>query len=313
MLRLVRVWSILIVLLVLAGPVSAASPDINRRASQAGEWRVGLQVGHWRSHELPEELARLRTSTGAVGGGYREYEVSLEIAQRTAGYLRGAGVAVDILPATVPPSYRADAFVSLHSDGSSNTGLSGFKLAANWREWEASLALGSAMRSAYAAASGLGWDEAHITSNMRGYYALSVGRFRHTISNYTPGIILEMGYLTNARDRRLMVQGADRLGRGIANGILSFLRGKPAGGWPAPPPLPEYRAVVVTATANVRSGPGTNYPVVRVVQRNRMLLVAEVRGPWLKLLRFRDPSSERWVHRDTVRLERIQDEPPQDS
>src|SRR5688572_19538250 len=52
--------------------------------ASAQTWRVGLQVGHWRAHELPEELARLRNSTGAVAGGYREYEVNLLVAQRAA-------------------------------------------------------------------------------------------------------------------------------------------------------------------------------------------------------------------------------------
>lgn len=282
-------------------------------ATQAQTWRVGLQAGHWRSNELPEELKQLRGSTGAAAGGYREFQVNLDMAERTAAYLRGAGVAVDILPATVPPSYRADAFVALHADGNSNTRLSGFKLATNWREWEASVALGAALRADFGAASGLAWDESHISSNMRGYYAMASGRYRHTTSNYTPAVILEMGYLTNAYDRRLMTQGADTLARGVANGILRFLRSKPDGGWPAPPPLPLFRGFVITETANIRSGPGTNFSIVRVVNRGRMVTIDEVRGEWLKLSSFRSRPGERWIHRDTVRLERIIDDPPQDT
>lgn len=275
--------------------------------------RVGLQVGHWRSNELPDELRQLRGSTGAAAAGLQEYQVNLEMAQRTAGFLRGAGIAVDILPATVPVNYYADAFVALHADGNANTRLSGFKAAANWREWEASMALVAALRTDYTAASGLAWDGDHISMNMRGYYAMSSGRYQHTISNYTPAVILEVGYLTSPYDRALMTQQTDRLARGVANGIVRFLQSKPSEGWPAPPPLPAFRGIVIAQTANVRSGPGTNYPVVRVVNRNRMLLVDEVRGDWLKLSRWRASQGERWIRRDTVRLERISDEPPQDS
>ncbi len=179
----------------------------------AQTWRVGLQAGHWKSNELPDELSRLRGSTGASGGGVREYEVNLDIAQRAAGYLRGYGVAVDVLPATVPVNYQADAFVALHADGSTNTRLSGFKAATQWREWEAGTALVDALRAEYGPASGLAWDGGRITSNMRGYYAFSSGRYDHAIANDTPGVILEMGYLTTPGDRRLMTVDSDRLAK----------------------------------------------------------------------------------------------------
>jgi N-acetylmuramoyl-L-alanine amidase len=168
-----------------------------------------------------------------------------------------------------------------------------------------------ALKAEYGPASGLRWDGDHISSGMRGYYGLSSRRFNHAISAYTPGVILELAYLTNARDRQLLTQQSDRLARGVAAGILRFLRSKPTTGWPAPPPMPELRATVTASTANIRSGPGTNYPVVRVVRRNRILQIAEQRGDWLKVFSYRN-QNERWIHRDLVLLERITDEPPQD-
>lgn len=286
-----------------------AWPD-QRAAAQT--WRVGLQVGHWRSNELPDELARLRNSTGASAGGYREYEVSLAVAERAAGYLRGAGVAVDILPATVPPAYLANAFVALHSDGSANTGMSGFKIAGHYRDWEAATALENALRATYGAATGMRWDGDRITHGMRGYYALSSGRFRNTISTNTPGVIFEMGYLTNPNDRRLMTQQADLLGQAIANGVLRFLQSTPEGGWPTPPPLPDLRATVNVESANLRAGPGTEYAIVRRVDRGRTLMIEEQRGDWLKVFSYRQRNGERWIRRDLVLLERTSAEPPQD-
>jgi N-acetylmuramoyl-L-alanine amidase len=303
MMRKGSVVGIMLVVLGLLWPASAG----------AQTWRVGLQVGHWKSNELPDELARLRTSTGAAAGGLREYQVNLDVAERAAGYLRGYGVAVDILPATVPVNYRADAFVSLHADGSTNTRLSGFKAATHWREWGAGTALVEALRAEYGPASGLAWDGGRITSNMRGYYAFSSGRYDHAIANDTPGAILEMGYLTSPSDRRLMTVESDRLGRAVADGILRFLRSEPAEGWPAPPPLPEFRTTVISRVANVRAGPGTEYRIVRTVRRDQKFLVSEIRGDWLKLSSFRSRSTERWIRSDQVQLQRLRDEAPQDS
>lgn len=276
-------------------------------------WRVGLQVGHWRSHELPDELQSLRGSTGAVADGVREVDVNYHVANRAAAYLREAGVAVDLLPATVPPAYRADAFVAIHADGSPNARATGWKIAAHWREWEASTALIEAFRAEYGPASGLRWDGDRITSNMRGYYAFSSRRFDHTVSMYTPAVILEMGYLTNPHDRRRMTQHADQLARGIANSVLRFLRSTPAGGWPDPPPLPDLRATVTVNRANLRAGPGTEFPIVRTVNRDRMLLIAEERGAWLRVFAYRTTNGARWIRRDMVRLERLSEEPPRDS
>ena len=39
-------------------------------------------------NELPDVLARLRGSTGASGGGYQEWQVNLDIANRAARMLR---------------------------------------------------------------------------------------------------------------------------------------------------------------------------------------------------------------------------------
>src|SRR5215213_2908938 len=55
-----------------------------------GPKRVGLQAGHWRTHEIPAELRGLGPGTSA--GGRDEWEVNLDLAERTAALLRAAGV-----------------------------------------------------------------------------------------------------------------------------------------------------------------------------------------------------------------------------
>ena len=91
-----------------------------------GPAKVGLQVGHWKNDEVPEELKNLRRNGGASGRGLSEWEVNYEIVTRTADILRAEGVVVDVLPTTVPPGYWADAFVAGCSDGGENRAVFGY-------------------------------------------------------------------------------------------------------------------------------------------------------------------------------------------
>lgn len=127
--------------------------------------RVGLQIGHLRSNELPAELAHLRTSTGTYWQNIREVEVNEAIAIRVRDILVAAGVEVDLLPATVPPSYDADAFVAIHADGST-AGTRGWKVATPWRTSAASRALMEAVASTYGVITGLPEDRHGISINM---------------------------------------------------------------------------------------------------------------------------------------------------
>ena len=186
--------------------------------------RVALQAGHWLSGELPDELAMLRTSTGTDGGGVQEWQLNLDVAKRVAALLGARGVAVDILPATVPEGYRADAFVALHADGDPSGLLSGFKLASG--HWSGTTAADEALIGAitceYYEATKLGLDP-HVSYNMTGYYAFNNRRYQHAVSAGTPAVILEMGFMTNASDLRLLLGSPDAVALGIARGILRFL------------------------------------------------------------------------------------------
>jgi hypothetical protein len=220
-----RAFVALVVLLLLGGYPA-------RRVAAAGtEWpvppagaRVGVQAGHWRIEELPDDQARLRGQTGGSGGGYREVDVNLAVAQLVAALLAAHGVTVDLLPAAVPKGYQADAFVAIHCDASSDPGSSGYKLA----RYRASIipeqddTLVATLSQVYGEATGLRYDD-NITRNMTGYYAYNARLYRSTISRWTPSAIIELGFLTDARDRALLVGQQDRLAEAVALGILRFL------------------------------------------------------------------------------------------
>jgi N-acetylmuramoyl-L-alanine amidase len=195
--------------------------------SPPGERTVGLQAGHWRNDEVPPELVRLQG--GSSGDGKAEWEVNLDVARRTAALLETAGIKVDLIPATVPQRYKAHAFISLHADGDTAGVARGFKIA---RPGFSSVPavddrLVDMLNDAYGEATALPRDDEHITLRMRYYYAFNSRRFCHAVAPGVPQAIVEMGYMTSAADRRLLIGDPERLAGGLAEGIRAFLRTLP--------------------------------------------------------------------------------------
>ncbi|HKP51281.1 MAG TPA: N-acetylmuramoyl-L-alanine amidase [Chloroflexia bacterium] len=189
-------------------------------------YRVGIQVGHYQNENLPEELASIEGNTGAAGGGRTEVEMNLEVSNRVADLLRSQGVLVDILPATVPTGYSADAFVAMHADGSTSSSVRGFKISTRWSSKVATqdAMLVEMLTDAYRAATGLP-EDSNVTRNMRGYYAYSPRRTSYRTSTFTPAAIVEMGFMTNAADREVMFKATGKVAAGVAAGIMNFLHG----------------------------------------------------------------------------------------
>ena len=247
-------------------PVTTARPPIRipKPSVPAGPRRVGIQVGHWRNDELPDELRRIESQTGTSGGGVYEWQLNLDVANRVAALLRGHGYAVDILPAAVPPGYLADAFISLHADGDPGGGSRGYKAAHGSRRGPYEGQLVRALLEEYGRATGLPHDADGVTRNMLGYYAFAWSRFQHTVAAHTPSAIFEMGFLTSAADRTVLLQRTDAVATGIANGVLRFFEEVLAGAafaedlvvpatQPRPPGLP---GVPGQPAPGAPSGPG---------------------------------------------------------
>lgn len=188
----------------------------------AGPVRVALQAGHWKAAEAPDEQRGLRTN-GTRGGGLAEWQVNLAIAERTAELLRAAGLEVEILPTTIPPSYWADLFVSIHADGNPNTSVSGYRAAPPRRDRTGrAREFSDLLTRTYGEATGLPLYPT-VTRRMTSYYAFNSRRYDHALHPMTVGVILETGFLTNARDRRIIVNAQDRAAQGIATAVIQFL------------------------------------------------------------------------------------------
>lgn len=242
--------------------------------------RVGLQAGHWQTENMPDELARFRTATGANAGGYSEAEVNLDIANRTAELLRAKGIEVDVLPAFVPPRYDADVFVALHADGSSDTWRRGFKVATPWRSSPASEMLGAALTESYGRGTALPWDDT-ITRNMRGYYAFNFGRYQHAISRTTPAVILELGYLTNDEDRAFLTQQPDVSAAAIASGIERYLAERdPNDGGALIPVELTHRIVDEEQAIDIHRLPDPGSEIGLVAETGALVVPFDEHGVW---------------------------------
>jgi N-acetylmuramoyl-L-alanine amidase len=269
------IYTLLLAILALAWPNSqAAYASADREllvassaASAAPKVNVAIQAGHWKAADLPEPLARLRTSTGANGGGRNEAQVTLDIAQRVAKLLRSKGLTVEVLPATVPTGYQADLFVSLHADGSASTQARGYKVSTRWRSEVAALdaLLVQAMEEGYGAVTRMP-QNGSITRAMRGYYAYSTYRGEeYRLGAETPAAIVEMGFMSNAADRAVMFNNPDLVARGVVAGIDNFyarraegLRLQAAAERQAAASPYGRSAVVLSDGTNVREGASTS-------------------------------------------------------
>lgn len=201
-------------------------PDLSSWTRPEGPPRVALQAGHWKAHQAPDEQSGLRNN-GTRGGGKAEWEVNLAIARRTAALLTEQGFTVEILPTTITPQYWADVFVSIHADGHANGSVSGFRAASPRRDRTGRAAdLAELLTHTYGKATGLPHYPT-LTRRMQSYYAFNYRRYEHSLHPMTVGVILETGFLTSARDRRVIVDAPERAARGIAEAVVEFLGASP--------------------------------------------------------------------------------------
>jgi N-acetylmuramoyl-L-alanine amidase len=192
-----------------------------------GPKRIGLQAGHWLIDQVPPELAGLQS--GAVGGGKQEWQVNLDVAQRTAALLEASGLQVDVLPATVPEHYQANAFVAIHADGDTTGADRGFKVA---RPGFSSIPdvddrFVDTVNQVYGSETELPRDDEHISLRMRYYYAFNSRRYCHAVAPGVPQAIIELAYLTSATDRQYLIGDPQRLAQGLADSIQAFLATTP--------------------------------------------------------------------------------------
>src|SRR5216683_1128617 len=97
--------------------VQANGIRIPKPAMPSGPRRIGIQVGHWMTDQVPPELGtRITFQTGTSWAGVQEVDVNMDIARRIKAQLTAVG-------------YVADVFLALHADGDGTGENSGYKIA----------------------------------------------------------------------------------------------------------------------------------------------------------------------------------------
>lgn len=190
--------------------------------------KVALQIGHWKNRELPEELKKLRENDGAEGGGKKEWEVNFKIAEILKKLLEEKGFIVELIPATVPPNYLADAFVSIHADSHTDITKNGFKASTSWHtKTPKSEELLKTISEEYLNHTKLPWENT-ITPGMKGYYAFNWTKFKHSVNPQTPVVIVENGFLTHEKDQKFLIETPEIAAEGLARGIERFFKRQPS-------------------------------------------------------------------------------------
>jgi N-acetylmuramoyl-L-alanine amidase len=186
-----------------------------------GPVRIALQAGHWRADEAPGELSGLRDN-GTSWRGTKEWEANLAIAERAGAMLEDMGYEVDILPAVVPPGYRAHLFIAIHADGSNDPAATGYRVAAPRSDATGRASrIAALLEESYGEATGIRRLPT-VTRRMQNYYAFNFRRYEHALHPMTIGVILETGFLTSARDREVILSDPDRAARGIVEAVRAF-------------------------------------------------------------------------------------------
>ena len=263
-------------------------------------FHVGIQAGHWRAADLPSEQTHLHISAGTSAGGYSEAQITLDIARRAAALLESIGVVVDLLPATVPPSYSADVFVALHADGFAQVSARGFNVATAWAGSPASQRLSATVAAEYERATGLPRHGA-ATADMRSYYAFNYRRYAHAVAKTTPAAIVEMGFLTNPDDRFLLTQSPDVAAIGIANGIVRYLNERDPGDQAAlqPPDFGVWHGATA-AGLDIRAAARDDAKTLLHIESDRLVIPFEERDGWFRVIVAGAWDVVGWVRRDAL-------------
>ncbi len=203
----ITLLGIFAVLVVLGKTPTGDTWPVRLLASEPTGPRVGLIAGHWQS------------DAGTVcADGLQEADVNLAVAKAVAARLRAEGFRAEVLAEfdDALDGYQAAALVSIHAD-SCQSSLSGFKVArsANSAIPETEDRLVALLYEHYQAETGLLPHTNTITDDMRDYHA-----FRQ-IAPETPAAIIECGFLGG--DRAMLTEHQDRVARGIATAVVSFL------------------------------------------------------------------------------------------
>lgn len=169
-------------------------------------------------------------NAGAEGNGYREQDITFEIGRRLAAILNANGFETRLSRPTEDTqlgnsvssslaarvgganSWGADYFVSLHTNASVNPQASGTEVLVY-----------SQSSPAYELARSV-LEQLRLSTGLRSRGVVTRPGLYVLRKTAMPAILVEMGFITNPEDASLMVNSPELFARGIADGIIDFVR-----------------------------------------------------------------------------------------
>lgn len=193
---------------------------------------VAIVAGHWAS-ESSDGVPTVRDSGAVCPDGLREVDITKNVADKTLALLQARGYHTILLQEFDPlyeaqPRFKPRVFLSIHADscltGADFVYATGYKIAhaqpSDNAEEDGRLV--TCLTRSYDKVAHL-YDKPFnantITRNMTEYHA-----FRK-IDPTTPAAIIELGFL--GWDRDFLVNHQDEMARGLAIGLVDFLKGEP--------------------------------------------------------------------------------------
>lgn len=224
----------------------SSTEESTQETSNVGEGKlICIDAGHQATPNTDTEPVgpgaedkKVKVSAGNTGvtTGTEEYELNLEVALKLQSALEARGYTVKMIRtsndvdisnaarAELANSDKADAFIRIHANGSTDTNASGVMTVCQTKDnpynadiYDSCKRLSSDVLSGMAAATGANSEGVWETDSMSGINWCKV-----------PVTIVEIGYMTNSEEDQKLVTSdyQNLLAKGIADGIDAYFAGE---------------------------------------------------------------------------------------
>ena len=240
----------------------------SRGAKSRGYYKVFIDAGHG------------GTDPGALGYGYRESDLNLQVAKKVESKLKSKGIDVkmsrssDIFyslseRAEMANDYGADAFVSIHQNSAKDKSANGIETYYN-RNKEEDKPLSNDIQTQVISQTG---------ANNRG---VKNAEFTVLVKSKMISALVECGFITNESEVKKLSNPSyqDKLATGIADGIEEYLKSNVI---IEESQMAASGKVINANSLNVRKGPSTSFDIIGTLNGGDEVKIVGKSNDWYKI------------------------------
>ena len=250
-------------------PSEISKVNIESRGAQPrGYYKVFIDAGHG------------GTDPGALGYGYRESDLNLQVAKKVESKLKSKGIDVkmsrssDIFyslseRAEMANDYGADAFVSIHQNSAEAKSANGIETYYN-RNKEEDKPLSNDIQTQVISQTG---------ANNRG---VKNAEFTVLVKSEMISALVECGFITNESEVKKLSDPSyqDKLATGIADGIEEYLKSNVI---IEESQMAASGKVINANSLNVRKGPSTSFDIIGTLNGGDEVKIVGKSNDWYKI------------------------------